>query len=232
METPGNENKDSFLDRLKLLKNVHDLFSKEELELIRDKSKKSYHLFPYPKDRPDFRSASGHHSIQLSKYVIQGTGKYNDLNCELLEAGNELYNELEHKIKHVLGEDYVILFCRELDTYKHQQELFCVKFYELFNRGQFGIIKFNEARSSYKAGELSLKTRKREYGQVEMAIDLVYPNSMSYNGVDVAGKPVLFYGFDVESNKYLHHFFTHQAPKSILNIIPYVSNSFVHDNVD
>ncbi len=232
METSGNENKDSLKERLKILQQTIDLFSKEELELAIDKIKKGYHLLPFPNKTHEFDTPFGYRPPVLTKYTIQGTGKYNNLDCDMLEVGSDLYNDFLRLINTSLDEDYVIIFCRELDSYKHQQDLFSVKFYNIFNNGQFGSISFIQTRSSYQSGEIENRPKKAREGQVQIDLDLVYPKVMSYSGVDIRDKNVLFYGFDVESNKYLNYFFGNNPPKAILNIIPYTSNSFVHDNVD
>jgi|688.fasta_scaffold03634_26 hypothetical protein len=232
MENSENENKDSLKARLKILQQTIDLFSKGELEFATDKPKKEYHLLKFPKQAQEFNASFGNQAPVLSKYTLQGTGKYNELEFDKLGFGNDLFNDLNDIIRRTLGEDYVIIFCRELDSYKHQQDLFCVKFYNVFNKGQNGNISFAQSRSSFQLGEISNNAKKAKNGQVQIDLDLVYTKAMSYNGVDIVDKNVLFYGFDVESNKYLNYFFGNNPPKAILNIIPYTSNSFVHDNVD
>jgi hypothetical protein len=234
METSENENKDSLKARLKILQQTIDLFSKGELEFETDKPKKEYHLLQFPKQAQEFNTSFGYRPPVLYKYTLQGTGNYNELELDYdkFGYGNDLFNDLNNIIRRKLGEDYIIIFCRELDSYKYQQDLFCVKFYNVFNKGQNGHISFSQSRSSFQLGEISNNIMKSKNGQVQIDLNLVYPKAMSYNGADILDKNVLFYGFDVETNKYLNFFFSNNPPKAILNIIPYTSDSFVHDNVD
>ena len=44
-----------------------------------------------------------------------------------------------------------------------------------------------------------------ETNKIEINVDKVYSKMISYIGDDFCGKKVLFYGFDIEENKYLNY---------------------------
>lgn len=232
MEAKDQGNADSLMERLKILQHVYELFNSEELEFIKDRNKRSYHLYPFPKETQEFSFSNVHQPIQLTKYVIQGIGDFERVDSSLLDRGTLLYQDLSSLIQKVLGDEYVIIFCRETDAYIHYLELFGVKFYNIFNQGSCGTIIFTPSRQHEKHNVITMKMASLDADQMQIDLDLVYPKAMSYQGSSIRDKHILFYGFDVEANRYLAHFFLKSQPKAILNIIPYRTNSFLYDNVD
>ena len=232
MEIQENENQNSLQARLKILQQAIDLFSGKEPTLIKENTKDEYYLNPLPLDERVFKDSSKENRINLKKYVLQGTAKYDSVDSHILSEGSLLQSELSKLIEDELGDNYVTVFCKEFDRYLGQQDMFGVKFYNVFNKGQSGLIKFDKTRTCDRVAELDISFRKPRTHGIEISVDKVYRKMISYNGDDLEGKNVLFYGFDIEENKYLKYFFKHRPPKTILNIIPFMHSAFLHDNVD
>jgi hypothetical protein len=232
MDNQNNSNSDSLTYRLELLKLVYEMFTKKELDLTKDKSYRNYQLSPLPNESSEFIYSKSQPSIKLSKYVIQESRNSDQLDSQLLEKDSVLYEDLLSLIREEVGDDYITIFCRETDAYMHNLQIFGVKFFNSFNKGACGTIAFSEQKQQRGNSVLSIRTEISDKEQTQVALDIVYPKAMKYIGADITNKNVLFFGFDVEANRYLHHFFMNCKPKGILNIIPYRLNAFMYDNVD
>ena len=229
MET---SDKNSLKARLKVLQQAIDLFSDKELTLIKENTKDEYYLNPLPLNGSVFKDSLNRNTINLKKYVLQGTGKYDSVDTHILAEGSLLEKELSELVDIELGDNYVTVFCKEFDRYLGQQDMFGVKFYSIFDKGQSGLIKFDKTRTIERVPDLAMNISNPETNKIEINVDKVYSKMISYNGDDFYGRKVLFYGFDIEENKYLNYLFRNRAPECILNIIPFMHSAFLQDNVD
>jgi hypothetical protein len=127
----------------------------------------------------------------------------------------------------------LIVYTENKSRYINNQncELFDLVFKKTFVNKKTGKIKtrvFDSCQQTISIGD----TKHEVNNHLNVGIDLVYKDNLTYNGHSLNGENVLFYGHNIEENRFLIELFKIHRPAKLLNIVPLSGTKTFFEDVD
>ena len=172
--------------------------------------------------------------LSLKKYILKSLNKNEVFRAIDLKPESRLFKDLANIIYESLGGDYIFVTVKDVGDSYYQEpknEVFNRLFRKTFLKNKSGYIKAKKTENCLRIETIG-ELKELKSNVCTIGVDTTFKNNLIYTGHQFKNESILFYGNNIEENKYLLKLFESYPPKKILNIIPIGESQFIVDNVD